>query len=370
MKVLIFSGSNDRAIISFCRYAVQKGIPIHIVANGDSDYILDTIYKENVIGVRTKNELNIYSVLEYCEFIRTNKNSNVLIIPSTEFLNRFLLQNRKILSEHNIQIGLCENEVYEKLSDKYLFNELCISEGIKVPGEYKTPPKNYPFVVKPKKYFINSKVEKPVLIYNQDDFDNFAEDKNLSEHYFQEYIGGKSFYLLYYIFKNGSYSVYSQENLMQQQNGGSMILCKSASIHKEIISKNFADLFIKHSFSGLVMVEVKFYNNKFYMIEANPRLWGPSQLILDASMNLFDCFAFENKLISTIPESHYEENQWYFWSGGLIQNQQIEKNISYHNFDNDLFFKNYNAFLNNEVYLKKDSINIYLKENVYERGTN
>jgi hypothetical protein len=35
-------------------------------------------------------------------------------------------------------------------------------------------------------------------------------------------------------------------------------------------------------FYGLVMIEVKEYDNQFYMIEANPRLWGPSQLILDA----------------------------------------------------------------------------------------
>ena len=41
------------------------------------------------------------------------------------------------------------------------------------------------------------------------------------------------------------------------------------------------------------------------MIEANPRLWGPSQLILDSGMDLFQCFAYDNKLIKKIETKHY-----------------------------------------------------------------
>ena len=368
MNVLISSGANDRAVISFCRYALQKEIPIYIVANGDSDFILHTIYKKFVIDIRVKNKLDIIAVLSYCESIKKHIDDSILIVPSTEYLNRFLLENRKILSENNIQIGLCKKEVYDKISDKYLFNQVCIEEGILVPEEYESVPDFYPFVIKPKRYCIDSNtiLEKPALIYNSIDFEKYSMNKDLSDYYYQEYVQGKSYYLLYYIFKNGEYSVYSQENLIQQENGGSMILCKSALIHEDLISQDFANLFIKINFSGLVMVEVKLYKNKFYMIEANPRLWGPSQLILDASMNLFDCFAFENKLISNIPKHQYREYQWYFWSGGLVQNQQIKKDISYHNFDDTMFLKNYSIFLNNEIYLKQDTINIYLKENVYE----
>ncbi|TDP00885.1 ATP-grasp domain-containing protein [Flavobacterium sp. 245] len=368
MKVLIFSGSNDRAVISFCRYSVDREIPIYIIANGNSDYIFDTIYKEHVIAVRSKNILDISILLEYCESIKSDKSETVLIVPSTEYLNRFLLQNCEILAKNNVEIGLCDREVYEKISDKYLFNEICIKEGINVPNEYLSVPDFYPFVVKPKKYITDSKalLEKPLLVYNRNDFEKYIKNKDLSDYYYQEYITGQSFYLLYYFFKSGEYSVYSQENLMQQENGGSMILCKSSTIHSNVISKKFADLFVGLGFSGLVMVEVKLQDDKFYMIEANPRLWGPSQLILNASMNLFDCFAFENKLISEIEEVQYEENQWYFWAGGLIENQQAKKNISYYNFNSEMFFENYNGFLNNEVYLKKDTINLYLKENIYE----
>lgn len=368
MNIIIFSGTNDRAIISFCRYALQKEIPIHIVANGDTDFILDTIYKKNVIAIRVKNELNINSILAYCESIKKDINDSVLIIPSTEYLNRFLLENRKILSENNIEIGLCNKEVYETISDKYLFNQVCLDEGIAVPKEYQSPPDFYPYVIKPKQYYSTSKavLEKPALIYNQLDFEKFSQNKKKSDYYYQEFVEGKSYYLLYYIFKNGEYSVYSQENLIQQENGGSMILCKSASIHENIISQDFANLFIKLGFSGLAMVEVKYHKNKFYMIEANPRFWGPSQLILDASMNLFDCFALENNLISSLPSLQYKKDQIYFWSGGIVQTKKNKKNLNYHNFNASMFIENYDDFLNNEIYLKSDTINIYLKENVYE----
>ena len=142
-----------------------------------------------------------------------------------------------------------------------------------------------------------------------------------------------------------------------------MILAKSSNIHKKNISKIFSDVFKYLKFHGLVMVEVKFFNNKFYVIEANPRFWGPSQLILDSGMDLFYCFAKENNLINNIPKIKYEENVWYFWQGGLISELNkgnIVKKYFYEKFN---FLDNYDRIIKNEVYFEKDSINIFLHEN-------
>ena len=46
------------------------------------------------------------------------------------------------------------------------------------------------------------------------------------------------------------------------------------------------------------MVEVKHLSNKNYMIEANPRFWGPSQLFVDAGINLFEAFLVDNGLLN------------------------------------------------------------------------
>ena len=143
---------------------------------------------------------------------------------------------------------------------------------------------------------------------------SFFSSNNLDQYYFQEYIAGSCYYLLYYFDKDGSYSVYSQENLIQQSNGGSMILSKSSDIHNQEISKAYASLFVKEKYHGLIMVELKKFKNKFYMIEANPRFWGPSQLIIDASMDLLDRFMLENKLIKKpkIKLKDYKKGRFLF----------------------------------------------------------
>ncbi|MBK7762867.1 MAG: methyltransferase [Bacteroidetes bacterium] len=364
LHVLIFSGSNDRAVIAFCRFACQHQVSISIISNGIEDVILNSDYKKFVIATRRKNILIVDEILEFANKARSISNCEKLIIlPSTEYLNRFLLDNRLILSENNIVIPLCEKSIYELISDKYSFGELCKNENLHIPFEYPEKPNKYPFVIKPKYYQIAKQeiLDKPAIIYNDIDFDNYFLNKNKSNYYFQEYIGGENYYLLFYISMDKDYSVYSQENFMQQSNGGSMILCKSSDIHIHEISNKFAELFIKIGFYGLVMVEVKHFNNQFYMIEANPRLWGPSQLIVDSGMNLFAYLLNEYGLSINLNEFIYKNDKWYFWSGG-IKNTQV-KNETFYNFNSDDFYKNYKELLQAEIYLKNDTKDIYLMEN-------
>jgi len=367
--LLIFSGSNDRAIIAFCRYAEIVKIDYAIVANGEEDLIFLTEYKKNVISIREKNHLSNDNILLYAEVVKSKFSVNeVLILPSTEYLNRFLLDNQIVLNSNNITFGLCNKELYQKISDKHDFGTLCKKYEIKTPKEFSYKPDVFPYVIKPKKYF-NSKLQvnfKPSIINNVKEEQEFLLDKNKSEFYFQEYIGGKSIYLLYYFFKNGDYTNYSQENLLQQHNGGSMILCKSSNYHQDpILMKNFTKLFLGEGFIGLVMVEVKLYKNQYYMIEANPRIWGPSQLILDAQMSLFNDFSIENKLIEKCNKkaNEYINNTVYFWSGGLSETQKNNFEVIAHDYNKCDFISNYSKLLKCEIYLKKDTLQIYLHEN-------
>nr|WP_288834194.1 hypothetical protein [uncultured Flavobacterium sp.] len=301
--VLIFSGANDRAIISFCRYAESKKIYYAIIANGNDDLIFLTDYKGKVIATREKNHLSIDKIVEYAELIKTKFSSEeVFILPSTEFLNRFLLSCKDSLDSFKISFGLCDNLLYSKISDKYEFGKLCHRYAILTPKEYQVKPNHFPYVAKPKKYFDkNQKVNtKPFIIYNKEVELDFLKSVDVNEFYFQEYVSGKSIYLLFYFFRDKTYSVFSQENYVQQSNGGSMIFSQSSNYHlNSSLVKPFSELFTQEGFHGLVMVEVKEYKDQFYMIEANPRLWGPSQLILDSNMTLFDDFSIENNLVSS-----------------------------------------------------------------------
>jgi hypothetical protein len=368
VPLVIFSGSNERAVITFCRYAEKLMLDYVIIANGNDDSILVSYYKSKVLLIRPKNQLNLSDFLKYMIDIKKYFNINRLfIIPITEYLNRFLLQNWKSLEAINISFGLCNSELYTSISDKYSFGNLCNSFGILIPKEFNYKPDKIPYVIKPKKYYNENNVVniKPIIINNDQEAD--LVDLNTNDIYYQEFIGGKSIYFLFYFSKNGLHTVYSQENLIQQHDGGSMILCKSSNYHlnTEIVNK-LVKLFKDNKFSGLVMVEMKLYNEKFYMIEANPRPWGPLQLTINSKMTIIDDFFIDNGLINfpIFNKKDYKVNTYYFWSGGINKTLDTSNNLCYHDFSESTFINEYNNIIKNEIYLNTDTIKIYLKENL------
>ncbi|TFV97195.1 hypothetical protein E4S40_00635 [Algoriphagus kandeliae] len=364
-SILIFSGNNQRAIIAFCRYAKMEQIPFDIVANGEDDTIFQTSFSENVLATRSKNRLDVESVTYFYQKAKQKRNvDRIFILPSTEFLNRFLLKNRKSFLEDGVEFGLCDENTYALVSDKHKFSEFCRLMGIPVPKDSLKIPNKFPFVIKPKQYGQGlSKInEKPILVFSKNDLEKADHLDNLSDYYFQEYIDGPSYYLLFHFSRGGEVSIYSQENLIQQDDGASMILAKSSTIHGQEIAKMFIQAFQKIGFYGLVMVEVKFNGRDFIMIEANPRLWGPSQLILDSNMTLFDDFCWDNGLKDSKVSKPYRSEVYYFWSGGLASNLRNGKNPKIYNYSKDQFYLDYHLLMASDIYLKNDTLKIYLNE--------
>jgi predicted ATP-grasp superfamily ATP-dependent carboligase len=122
-------------------------------------------------------------------------------------------------------------------------------------------------------------------------------------------------------------------------------------------------MFTEINFTGLVMIEIKFFNNQHYIIEANPRLWGPSQLIIDAGMDLFKRFAIENSLISNFDNCNYTNGTYYFWQGGISENNKMNLPLTFYNQSEELLQKNIEELRKNEIFLRQDSINIHILEN-------
>jgi hypothetical protein len=98
-----------------------------------------------------------------------------------------------------------------------------------------------------------------------------------------------------------------------------MIAAEIANIHNQNIADEYVALFKKVGFYGLVMVEVKEEGNNFFMIEANPRFWGPLQLVVDSGVNLLEWFLYDNNFLENEPTLNLPEPVKYFWSQG--QNQ-------------------------------------------------
>ena len=361
--VIVFSGYNERALISFLRTLDGVGIDYAIIASSKYDSIFLTEYKNSVIVTREKEDLSICDIIKNIALVkRTSKYNKCLIAPSTEALNRFLLDNKDKLEKEGCEIPLVGKDLYEKISDKYKFRNICIENGILVPDEYENVEfAKLPFVAKPKEYASKEgKSHKPMLVFEEEDRKSFIKEFDADDFYYQKFIGGKSFYLLYYFSKEGDVYRFSQENHIQQPEGKSIIGAISSDFHLSDESKKYEKLFKKIGFVGLVMVEVKNFDEKNYMIEANPRFWGPSQLFIDAGINLFMPFLFDHDLSGDINcAKKGKKNIRYFWSNGLRDVILTGGKVAYHNYDYNLYENDIEKWKRADIYNRSDTIKLY-----------
>ena len=364
--ILIFSGYNQRAVIAFLRTLKNNKISSYgIIASSGADTILKTEYASKVIYIRKNKQLSLKEICMVIDAQRRTKNiDNFFIVPSTEALNRFLLEYRQVLEKYECIIPLVEKKLYESISDKETFCEvckeydLCVPELTKFGVKYKNP-----IVAKPKKYFASDgKVYSPIIIKNEKDFKEFRDICNQSDFMYQEYINGESYYLLYYFTRDGKAYRFSQKNYMQQNGGKSILAAVSDDLHlRSNIVDKYEKMFLKIGFYGFVMVEVREQKDKYTMIEANPRFWGPSQLFCDAGYNLFEFFLQEYGFLQEISLKTVNYQEKYFWSGGLT-NSSFEEEYMWFGNGKEVVEKNIAAYFEKDIYKRQDTIDLYYAE--------
>jgi predicted ATP-grasp superfamily ATP-dependent carboligase len=366
-RIAIFSGFNQRAVIAFIRTLERRHLDYDVIACSHEDAIFQTKYADKVAVTRKSIMLDKFDLLDCLARIQKRYSDEpCMIVPSTEALNRFLLMNRADFMRHGINIPLIEEPLYETISNKRSFTSLCKSRLIPIPEEYGSIAKTHlPFVAKPKTYISSKdKVLSPVIIKNECDLDDFLKKGDVEDYFYQEYIHGESLYLLYYFFKDGSYEKIVQKNLVQQPYGKSIIAAELIANENALIPVNFEKLFLELRFFGLVMVEVKKDGARCCAIEANPRFWGPSQLFVDAEYNLFDCFLYDNEIITEKPvfSPSRHKGAKYFWSGGLMQTVRAGLVPALHD-GHEVFEREKRDFQQSEIYNRPDTKGIYHIEN-------
>jgi predicted ATP-grasp superfamily ATP-dependent carboligase/2-polyprenyl-3-methyl-5-hydroxy-6-metoxy-1,4-benzoquinol methylase len=346
--ILIFSGFNQRAIIAFIRTLVKNKLRFCIIALSENDPILLSEYKKNVLTIRKSKKLDLGEILQCVKQVKEKcQTDSLFIAPSTEALNRFLLKNRNVFEENGCEIPLVEEALYQQISDKESFGKLCQSYGIKVPNTVEFNKENIPFVVKPKFYETTEILSSPIIVDSEKVLNSIDFDSQ--NYYCQEYINGNSFYLLYYISKNKKIYRLDQENLLQQPQGKSIVAAHLIS--QFVDDRKFRNMFNTINFHGLVMIEIRIVNKEPYIIEANPRFWGPSQLFVDCGVNLFEYFLkdYDFKICDLKTEPR---QTLYFWNGGM------SSNVVYHNVK-DFDFDEYIKY---DIYKRPDTMEIYKQE--------
>lgn len=366
-EVVIFSGFNQRAVVAFIRTLEQKNIAYSIIAKSDEDSIFLSQYASKVVSVRASVKLDLDDIKNQLGKVaaKTGK-QNFFLVPSAEAFNRFLLTNRTTLEALHCIIPLVDEPLYASVSDKKSFGSLCNNHGITIPAEFQfnaSLPLPLPLVAKPVSYFgANGSISTPVLVADEAEWKNFLAAKNPSDFYYQQFIGGKSFYLLYYFSKNGQVTKMSQENLLQQHEGKSIIAAKSSTLEHHPISGLYEKMLLSIGFFGLIMIELKEYQEKFYMIEANPRLWGPSQLFVDAGTNFFEHLLYDYQLVERVEQNNNTKNHYYFWMGGLMDTIQQNKKPAFHNYNASTLTQQLPELINCEVWRRPDTEKIFNSE--------
>jgi len=363
--LLIFSGYNVRAVFSFIRTLEKHRLPYAIIARSQDDPIFRSAYRSKVVVTRSTPELDIERILDLLSAVADQlRGSGYLIASSTEALNRFLLRHRQSIESLGIDIPLTDESTYLAISDKSTFSQLCVDAGIDVPRRFASIDEvTFPCVAKPNHYTgrVSGETLKPVVIETQDELQNFRDNFAAADFFFQEFVEGSSFYFLYYFF-GGEHEplVFSQENLIQQRGGESVLAAISSNIHEGALAKQYQALFLDLGFTGLVMVEVRGTQTAAKMIEANPRFWGPSQLFVDAGVNFFEAFLQDNGFdisIAMVPVQ--DEPTKYFWDDGVSFNDDHVGETTFHDYSTFQLTEAYESWDRHNLFKKPDTMELY-----------
>jgi hypothetical protein len=356
-----------RAIVAFCRTAARLNVPVHILAASETDPIFDTNYSQWVFRTRESAALCIDQVASWMEAIRQSGNyDRLVVLPTSEFLNQFLLNNRAALELAGCLIPLVDRALYNQISEKRSFVQICIEYQLPVPRGFESLPAHLPFAAKPLHYASrrDGRQLKPWLLTSESLLEEFHKLEDPDEFFYQELAVGRSLYLKYYISRTHHDVLFSQENLIQQCNGGSMVVARKSTLHKHPIAGQYLQMFRQLGFWGMIMVELKETPEGLLMIEANPRFWGPMQLVVDNGIPMITQFLNECGLpvdpSSAAPLSWQPpEAEFYCWSGGLTKAAQP---LILHNYTERCFLQDYPDLIQNDVFLRDDTLPLYARE--------
>jgi hypothetical protein len=333
-----------------------------LVTTGKDDPVTLTRYAARIACTREDLSLDervLYPLLERTAALAGGR--ELLLAPSTEALNRFFLPRRKDLAGMGITLPLVDEPLYARISDKAAFSSLCRSRGIRVPdspGDPKDCP--LPFVAKPSAYDA-AKGLAPVLVFSERDRKALLESPDLDQYDFQEFVPGRSLYLLLHLSKNSRVSRFSQENFLQQPNGKSIIAAKASDFHLAPESDRYVSMLEAEGFRGLVMIEVRQRGSEYYMIEANPRFWGPSQLFVDAMpVNLFEDFLADYGL--PLRESTQRPREFrYFWYQGLTETLASGSFPVFHNTTPLELAADFPQWIQSDIYRRPDTMALFAR---------
>lgn len=286
-NILILGSESTRAAISILR-------------------ALNDIENKIYVGISQRNKKDRFAFKKYAkefwyynhssqdDFIKSlisfrQKTGDLYIYCIGDERTEWLILNKEKLNKNNIFFEAPDIEGFNKMLIKPEFIKTVYEYGILIPTElnldkaYEELNNKKQIVLKANDTETLKKYKAPLIIKDTKKL-NEIDLKN-NNFIIQQYIDGPSVYYSAYYKEGLKIRSFEQINLVQQPNGGSVLKAAPFKIDQRIIDKTdimFKDL----NWSGVMMIEYKLEDDKYYAIECNPRYWGPNQLLIDNNVNL------------------------------------------------------------------------------------
>ena len=126
------------------------------------------------------------------------------------------------------------------------------------------------------------------------------------------------------------------------------------------MAQRYVKMLKESGFTGLIMIEVRYAENseKYFVIEANPRLWGPMQLLVDNNVDLFGAMLRDYGFgVDLDGMSQDTPNEYYFWSSGMVPESMP---IAFHNYSEEQFRKDLPYLLKQDVFSRDDTTDLFV----------
>ncbi|MGH8040542.1 MAG: hypothetical protein ACREPN_00680 [Rudaea sp.] len=370
---LVFSGGNDRAVLGFLRALRLCGERASIVARTRNDKILRTRFRADVNWIRDSHDLTLDIFKQCLQHVREAVGQRgLLVLPSTEYFNTFLLQNRSEIERMGCEIPLVDASIYNLLTGKRTATDFFGTADIAVPRELSASTDLQPPLVAKPLHNVSDAGRSlyPQLLETHSQVAAFRASNDIGEYFFQEYVRGENLYLLFFLARDGKCDlIWSQRNILQQPNGKSMLLAERADFHRSTTAARMVEGLRAVGFWGLGMIEVIRTARGDIFIEMNPRIWGPVQFCLDQNQPLLQAFIGQTlygdalRFIGTLPDGNPPRRNKYFWFGGLAATLAARGKPVWHTARRSLF-KIVLGTLLDDVFLRMDSWRCFFYESI------
>lgn len=312
---VLFSGHNERAVTALARYFTQAALPFAMVSAGRGDAIHRTDFAPRVAFERLDRLLDAGLFLGLAESL----GPHLVLVPTTEYINDFLLGAQEVLAHPRLSLGLPPVAVYRRLTSKLDSQALLAGvPGLHMPPRRAIDDAVAPCVLKPVLNTVPGEVLYPLLCETQAELDAARRRLDPALWFAQDWVRGQSHYFCATLARDGRHAGFWQENLMQQAGGKSIVLAREGH-NPGVDTDALLQRLRAAGYHGPLMVEVIVdAEGRAHYIETNPRFWGPLQLALDACPALLDLYATEQGLPPARPTPRREGvgPHWYAWAHG------------------------------------------------------